>query len=433
MHTSIISLLIGVLGSLFVFAGITVAQDSRVSELQSTTNTQQSLQSNAPTDTQLPTDSFTDQMTTEDIQLEQEININSYLSDTVKNQPQTQQQLIEQIDVFLDIQFQGKLFNESKSVGDLKMVIQDRFITPKKEINFLVFEQHIDTSFDFDEAEYTWTVKKGFNEIFSYTEKNKNTFFYNFAEDGSYGVDVVARFPDGRELRSLMTFAVLKPVSIDYQPFDIGAGDEITISAEREIPNSMYRWVVDGEEVNSSDSKFTFREYKGQGAVYEVKLYIRNQNTNTLTHAGEIKIEVGKPEAWIYLTDLNNGVELEYADAVRINQESTIRIQVEPRGFGSDSLEYIFRVNGESKQSESATVDLQVRPDQEYQVEVLVRNSDGSKFSARKFVINQVTAQDQLQANAKKYWDEMQERYISLGIFFSILGLSLVWVRVANT
>lgn len=377
--------------------------------------------------------SSTDGKTAEEIQAEQEVNVNNYLSETVENEPQTQQELIEQLDVFLQLQFGGQLFNESTSVGDLKMVIQDRFITPKKEINFLIFEQHVDDSYNFSEAEYTWTVQKGFTELFTYTEAGKNTFFYTFPEAGSYGVDVVARFPDGRELSSLMTFVVLDSLTIDYEPFDIGAGDEITIVTERDVPNSMYRWVVDDTEVNTTEPRFTFREYKGQGSTYEVKLYVRNQTTDKLTHSGEITLQVGEPEAWIYLTDIDRGVEIEYADAIRINQESNLLLQVEPRGFGDDSLEYLFRVNGEEVQSDSGEIELPVDPDNEYKVEVLVRNQDSSKFSVRQFVINQITQEDVLQANSQEFWEEIRGRYLSLGIFLSILVIGIIWIRIANT
>jgi hypothetical protein len=436
MHKFILSILIGTLGAFFAFVGGVVAQEPTSLDTQIFNDVQQapqSAQSGEAGERQSAQGSSTDGKTAEEIQAEQEVNVNSYLSDSVENEPQTQQELIEQLEVFLQLQFGGKLFNESASVGDLKMVIQDRFITPKKEINFLVFEQHVDDSYDFSEVEYTWTVQKGFTELFSYTEAGKNTFFYTFPESGSYGVDVVARFPDGRELKSLMTFVVLDSLTIDYEPFDIGAGDEITVVTERDIPNSVYRWVVDETEVNTTEPRFTFREYKGQGATYEVKLYVRNQTTDKLTHSGEITLQVGDPEAWIYLTDVDRGVEIDFADAIRINQASNLMMQVEPRGFGDDTLEYLFRVNGEEIVSETGNLELAVDPETEYEVEVLVRNQDSSKFSVREFVINQVTEESVLQANAQEFWDEIRGRYLSLGVFLSILIIGIVWIRIANT
>lgn len=436
MRNIIRTIIIGSTSLLALTVGSVYAQEPTTFDSQifnDVGNTSQSAQSGVAGQQQSAQGSSTDGKTAEEIQVEQEVNVNNYLSETVENEPQTQQELVEQLDVFLQLQFGGELFNESRSVGDLKMVIQDRFITPKKEINFLIFEQHVDESYDFSEAEYTWTVQKGFTELFTYTEKEKNTFFYTFPESGSYGVDAVVRFPDGRELKSLMTFVVLDNLTIDYEPFDIGAGDEITVVTERDIPNSVYRWVVDDTEVNTTEPRFTFREYKGQGETYEVKLYVRNQTTDSLTHSGEITLQVGEPEAWIYLTDVDRGVEIDFADAIRINQESNLLVQVEPRGFGDDALEYLFRVNGEEIQSDSGEVELAVDPDTEYEVEVLVRNQDSSKFSVRQFVINQVTQEDVLQANAQDFWDEIRGRYLSLGIFLSILIIGIIWIRIANT
>lgn len=374
-----------------------------------------------------------EQLTAEEIQAEQEVNVNNYLSEAVGNEPQTQQELISQLDVFLDLQFRGALYSESNSIGDLKMIIQDRFIKPNEEINFLVFEQHIDESYDFEGAEFTWTVKKGFTELFTLTEADKNTFFYTFDEVGTYGVDVVVRFPDGRELSSLITFTVLEPLTIDYQPFDIGAGDQISLFTERSIPNSEYRWIVDDTEVNTNSSEFTFQEFKGQGTVYDVQLYVRNLSTSQLTHFGAVEVKVGVPEAWIYLTDIERGVEIDYAEAVRIGKEVNLSIQIEPRGFGDDPLEYRFRVNDQNLETDSNEVELFISPEEEYRIEVLVRNSDSSKFSVKSFVINQTDPQDALQANVNNFWAEVRGRYLSLGVFLSIVGISMVWIRIANT
>ncbi|MEX0597762.1 MAG: hypothetical protein WD512_14820 [Candidatus Paceibacterota bacterium] len=105
-------------------------------------------------------------------------NIN--LESAISNEPKTQDEANLLIDALIKQSFADSYYTDKSSTGEIKLVIKNKYLFTKQKIDFSTINYHIDKSFIFDRAEYTWRIKKGDKVVLELKDINKSSFFYDF-------------------------------------------------------------------------------------------------------------------------------------------------------------------------------------------------------------------------------------------------------------
>jgi len=173
------------------------------------------------------------------IVIAQDINRDNLVSsvNSVNNDPKTQDEANAIIDVYIKQIFADSYYTDKSSIGEIKLVIKNKYLYTKQKIDFATVNYHIDQNFRFEGAEYTWRIKKGDKVIIELKDINKSAFFYEFVESGTYQVEVAVNSA-GNIKKGNIVLDIYNKLSLDYRPLNPGKGDNIAVSTE--LPVSQY-------------------------------------------------------------------------------------------------------------------------------------------------------------------------------------------------
>lgn len=354
--------------------------------------------------------------------------------DIPDNQPQSQPEAIEVLRRYIANRFGNKVYRETQSVGDLEIMIRQQFLFTNQELEFIVIPYHINKDFNFDTAEYRWRVLRGDEEIFALSEVNKQLFYFDFFNAGTYQIEV--EVTDGEETyQASIPFDVYDQTDLTVNPETPAAGDTITITADYAGTEAKFQWKVDDTIVDNNSKELSFREYKGVGREYFVQLSILTPDGGRTLTAGGVVIEIPSPRIRMTMMNAETQDRIAITSQTIIEEPMTVLIQAVSDYFNKDArLEYVYRVNGKVTPVEEEGLLLEIDPERQYQVDVFVRDTlqEGS-FARRELTINPQgeTETNDLQASIGTEISRSQlfERYLGLGILGVILVLGVFLSR----
>lgn len=374
-----------------------------------------------------PSGEQTEERTAADIAAEQDAAFGDFIVEQTELGPTSQEEANLLVDEYIFKNFRDVYYTETQSVGEIKLIIQDKYLFTNQDIDFSVVQYHIDRSFVFDGATYTWRVLRGDQEIFTLTDVDKTAFFYNFSEAGTYQVEVSV---DSGVSTKTGTFdiEVFDKVAIDYRPLNPAAGDVISLSTEYSGADSIVNWTVDGESVATDRPELTFREFKGVGESYQVEVVIRDRASGLTQYYGATTIEIQAPDIRFTLFDETLGLPLDYQESLRIEDLKDIVISGEADNFNQEArLQYTYRVNGSVVEHEGNALRLSVDPNTSYKIDLVIDDLNSDQIVTKGFVINE--SKQDLAANLDQEADRMflmSDRYWGLLIFGIIAVLGIV-------
>jgi PGF-CTERM protein len=115
---------------------------------------------------------------------------------------------------------------------------------------------------------YEWTVD-------GETISGAREFTYTFSASGDHDVTLTVTDDDGGSTTASRTIAVNAPPSVEIDPADTRAGEEVTVEADATDPDgsiARYEWRVDGEAASTADTlNYTFSDPGAHQITVEVE------------------------------------------------------------------------------------------------------------------------------------------------------------------
>ena len=349
------------------------------------------------------------------------------LTNSINNDPKTQDEANALIDAYIKQSFSDSYYTDKSSIGEIKLVIKNKYLYTKQKIDFATVNYHIDKSFRFDGAEYTWRVKKGDKVLMELKDVNKSAFFYDFTESGTYQIEVIVNSAGVIKTGSI-NLDIYNKLSLDYRPLNPGKGDSITVATDLPVAQYAIEWKIDGETVENNNNKITFTENKGYKKNYIIQALARDRLSGYTKYYGINTIEIKEPEIRVSLVNNKNNAPINFSDSLTISEEMKLLISSDVINSSQNSkLAYTYRVNDKVQEGTGNSLTLDIDPNKAYKIDVVATDTNGKDSSAIKsFMINtDKKSNSELGANISKtsrldYFKN--DRYLGLAVL-SIMGV----------
>lgn len=322
----------------------------------------------------------------------------SYPTNLISQNPQTQEEANALIDTYIKQSFGDSYYTEKSSVGEIKLVVQDKYLLTKQQIDFATINYHIDKSFIFDGAQYSWKITRGDNTVFEIAN-NRSNFFYTFNEVGTYTIEVRVN-SNGVVKTGSITLDIFDKVSLDYRPLNPGKGDVITVSTELPVSQYSIEWKIDGQNVSSAGNTITFTENKGYGQNYTIEAIAKDKNSGFIKYYGVTTIQIQEPNIRVALVNNKDKTPIEFVDDVVINEPIQMLISSDVDNINQDAkLSYIYRINDIVQEGTGNSLMLDVDPNKSYKIDIVVQDTNGEANATKSFTINKDKAPIGLESN----------------------------------
>ena len=357
----------------------------------------------------------------------------NYPSSLINREPTTQEEANMLVDALIKQSFADSYYTDKSSTGEIKLVVKNKYLFTKQKIDFSTINYHIDKSFIFEGAEYTWRIKKGDKVIIELKDINKSSFFYNFIESGTYQIEVAINSAGVVKTGSI-SLDIYNKLSLDYRPLNPGKSDIITIATE--LPASQYavEWKVDGETRETNSNRLTFTENKGYKKSYFVEAIARDRLSGYIKYYGNTTIEIKEPEIRVSLINNKNNTPIDFSEEININEPIQLLISSDVLHSGQNAkLAYTYRINDKVQDGTGNSITLDIDPNQAYKVDILALDTNGKDAPASKsFIINKDKIITPIEANLSQagrldYFKN--DRYLGLGL----LSIMIVMIMVMSS
>lgn len=342
----------------------------------------------------------------------------NYPTNLINQDPKTQAEVNAIIDAYINQNFKETYYTEKSSVGEIKLIVKNKYLFTKQKIDFSSVNYHIDKSFKFEGAQYTWKIRKGDQVILEISDINKSNFFYNFPEAGLYQIEVAVN-SGGNIKTGSINLDVFDKTSLDYRPLNPGRGDTISVATEIPVDQYIIEWKIDNNIVETNSNTISFPENKGYGQKYIVEAIARDRQTGYTKYYGTAEIEIKKPEIRVSLVNSKNNTPIEFADEINITESTSLIISSNVDNINqSAKLSYSYRINNQIQDGTGNSLTLDVDPNQSYQVDIVAKDTQGDTSVLKSFVINKdkLSLDASLANTVKESNFFSNDRYIGLGI-----------------
>lgn len=349
---------------------------------------------------------------------------------SINNDPKTQDEANALIDTYIKQSFADSYYTDKSSIGEIKLVIKNKYLYTKQKIDFSTVNYHIDKNFRFEGAEYTWRVKKGDKVLIELKDVNKSAFFYDFTESGTYQIEVSVN-SSGVIKTGSINLDIYNKLSLDYRPLNPGKGDNITVSTDLPVAQYAIEWKIDGQTVEQNNNKITFTENKGYNKNYVIQALARDRLSGYIKYYGSNTIEIKEPEIRVSLVNSKSNAPIDFSDEININEEMKLLISSDVLyASQSSKLAYTYRINDKIQEGTGNSLVLDIDPNQYYKVDIVAVDKSKQNASAIKsFIINKdKKSNPDLGANLAKasrldYFKN--DRYLGLGLL-SIMAVMIM-------
>lgn len=352
------------------------------------------------------------------------------LTSSINNDPKTQDEANALIDAYIKQSFADSYYTDKSSIGEIKLVIKNKYLYTKQKIDFATVNYHIDKNFRFDGAEYTWRVKKGDKVLIELKDINKSSFFYEFAESGNYQIEINVNSAGVIKTGSI-NLDIYNKLSLDYRPLNPGKGDSIKVSTDLPVAQYAIEWKIDGETVENNNNKITFTENKGYNKNYVIQALARDRLSGYIKYYGITTIDIKKPEIRVSLVNNKSNSPIDFSDEININEEMKLLISSDIINSSQNAkLAYTYRINDKIQEGSGNSLTLDIDPNKSYKIDIVAKDiNDKDPASVKSFVINKdKKTNPELSANLSKgsrldYFKN--DRYLGLGLLL-IIGVMIM-------
>ncbi len=342
------------------------------------------------------------------------------------NDPRTQDEANTLIDNYIKQSFADSYYTEKSSVGEIKLVVKNKYLFTKQQIDFATINYHIDKSFVFDGAQYNWKIRKGDTIVFEANGIDKTGFFYTFPNSGTYAIEVMVN-SNGVIKTGSISLDIFDKLSIDYRPLNPAKGDTISIATELPISQYAIEWKIDGNTVEQNNNKVTFTENKGYDQSYLIQAIARDRITGYTRYYGITTIAIKQPEIRVSLVNNKSNTPIDYIDDLKIDEAIQLLISSDVDNIGQNAkLSYTYRVNDKVQDGSGNSLSLDIDPNQAYKIDIVVKDINGDANAIKSFTINKDKIP--LDANiqtAGKLGFLRNDRYMGLAVL-GLVGLMIL-------
>ncbi len=345
------------------------------------------------------------------------------------NDPKTQDEANTLIDNYIKQSFADSYYTEKSSTGEIKLVVKNKYLFTKQQINFATINYHIDKGFVFDGAQYNWRIKRGEKIVFEANGIDKTGFFYTFTESGTYQIEITVN-SQGIIKTGSISLDIFDKISLDYRPLNPAKGDTISVATELPISQYAIEWKIDGETVEQNNNKITFTENKGYDKSYLIQAIARDRITGYTRYYGINTIAIKQPAIRVSLVNNKNNTPIDYADDLKIDEAIQLLISSDVDNIGQNAkLSYTYRVNDEVQDGSGNSLSLDIDPNQAYKIDIVVKDINGDANATKSFTINKdrIPLDANIQS-ASKFGFLRNDRYMGL----AVLGLAGLMILVMS-
>jgi uncharacterized protein YdeI (BOF family) len=347
-------------------------------------------------------------------------------STLVNNDPKTQDEANILIDNYIKQSFADSYYIEKSSTGEIKLVVKNKYLFTKQQIDFATINYHIDKSFVFDGAQYNWRIKKGDKVVFEVSGIDKTVFFYTFPDSGTYQIEIAVN-SQGIIKTGSISLEIFDKISLDYRPLNPAKGDTISVATELPISQYVIEWKIDGNTVEQNNNKITFTENKGYDKSYIIQAIARDRVTGYTRYYGINTIAIKQPAIRVSLVNNKNNTPIDYADDLKIDEGIQLLISSDVDNIGQNAkLSYTYRVNDEVQDGSGNSLSLDIDPNQAYKIDIVVKDINGDANATKSFIINKdkIPLSANIQS-ASKFGFLRNDRYMGLAVL-SLAGLMIL-------
>ena len=345
------------------------------------------------------------------------------------NDPKTQDEANTLIDNYIKQSFADSYYTEKSSTGEIKLVVKNKYLFTKQQINFATINYHIDKGFVFDGAQYNWRIKRGEKIVFEVNGIDKTGFFYTFSDSGTYQIEVAVN-ANGVIKTGSINLDIFDKISLDYRPLNPAKGDTISVATELPISQYAIEWKIDGETVEQNNNKITFTENKGYDKSYLIQAIARDRITGYTRYYGINTIDIKQPAIRVSLVNNKNNTPIDYTDDLKIDEAIQLLISSDVDNIGQNAkLSYTYRVNDEVQDGSGNSLSLDIDPNQAYKIDIVVKDINGDANATKSFTINKdrIPLDANIQS-ASKFGFLRNDRYMGL----AVLGLAGLIILVMS-
>ncbi len=347
-------------------------------------------------------------------------------STLANNDPKTQDEANILIDNYIKQSFADSYYIEKSSTGEIKLVVKNKYLFTKQQIDFATINYHIDKSFVFDGAQYNWRIKKGDKVVFEVSGIDKTVFFYTFPDSGTYQIEIAVN-SQGIIKTGSISLEIFDKISLDYRPLNPAKGDTISVATELPISQYVIEWKIDGNTVEQNNNKITFAENKGYDKNYIIQAIARDRVTGYTRYYGINTIAIKQPAIRVSLVNNKNNTPIDYADDLKIDEGIQLLISSDVDNIGQNAkLSYTYRVNDEVQDGSGNSLSLDIDPNQAYKIDIVVKDINGDANATKSFIINKdkIPLSANIQS-ASKFGFLHNDRYMGLAVL-SLAGLMIL-------
>ena len=345
------------------------------------------------------------------------------------NDPKTQDEANTLIDNYIKQSFADSYYTEKSSTGEIKLVVKNKYLFTKQQINFATINYHIDKGFVFDGAQYNWRIKRGEKIVFEVNGIDKTGFFYTFSDSGTYQIEVAVN-ANGVIKTGSINLDIFDKISLDYRPLNPAKGDTISVATELPISQYAIEWKIDGETVEQNNNKITFTENKGYDKSYLIQAIARDRITGYTRYYGINTIDIKQPAIRVSLVNNKNNTPIDYTDDLKIDEAIQLLISSDVDNIGQNAkLSYTYRVNDKVQDGSGNSLSLDIDPNQAYKIDIVVKDINGDANATKSFTINKdrIPLDANIQS-ASKFGFLRNDRYMGL----AVLGLAGLIILVMS-
>jgi hypothetical protein len=347
-------------------------------------------------------------------------------STIANNDPKTQDEANILIDNYIKQSFADSYYTEKSSTGEIKLVVKNKYLFTKQQIDFATINYHIDKSFVFDGAQYNWRIKKGDKVVFEVNGIDKTAFFYTFSDSGTYQIEIAVN-SQGIIKTGSISLDIFDKISLDYRPLNPAKGDTISVATELPISQYVIEWKIDGNTVEQNNNKITFTENKGYDKNYIIQAIARDRITGYTRYYGINTIAIKQPAIRVSLVNNKNNTPIDYAEDLKIDEAIQLLISSDVDNIGQNAkLSYTYRVNDEVQDGSGNSLSLDIDPNQAYKIDIVVKDINGDANATKSFIINKdkIPLSANIQS-ASKFGFLRNDRYMGLAVL-SLAGLMIL-------
>jgi hypothetical protein len=347
-------------------------------------------------------------------------------STLANNDPKTQDEANILIDNYIKQSFADSYYTEKSSTGEIKLVVKNKYLFTKQQIDFATINYHIDKSFVFDGAQYSWRIKRGEKIVFEVNGIDKTAFFYTFSDSGTYQIEIAVN-SQGIIKTGSISLDIFDKISLDYRPLNPAKGDTISVATELPISQYVIEWKIDGNTVEQNNNKITFAENKGYDKNYIIQAIARDRITGYTRYYGINTIAIKQPAIRVSLVNNKNNTPIDYADDLKIDEAIQLLISSDVDNIGQNAkLSYTYRVNDEVQDGSGNSLSLDIDPNKAYKIDIVVKDINGDANATKSFTINKdkIPLSANIQS-ASKFGFLRNDRYMGL-VVLGLAGLIIL-------